>query len=68
MKKLLFSGMLSLLALSLAGSEPINETLMRLAPVKKAPVIDGVNSYNEWKYANAFFGGTSPYTKMMTYY
>ena len=67
MKKILLSSMLGILALSLPGSEVINETMMRLAPVKKAPVIDGVNSYNEWKYANAFFGGTSPYTKMMTY-
>ena len=48
------------------GQTVSEETLLRFAPMPKAPVIDGKIDYNEWKYASTTFGGISPKSKLMT--
>ena len=53
-------------AASSFGNTISDETLLRFAPMPKAPVIDGRIDYNEWKYASTTFGGISPKTKLMT--
>ena len=65
MKKCL-SMLTGILALTTLGNPVSNETLLRLPPMPKVPVIDGKISQDEWKYASTTFGGISTQTGLMT--
>ena len=52
---------------SLLGGAISQETVLRLPPMAKSPVIDGKIEYQEWRYASTTFGGISPKTKLMTF-
>ncbi|MBE6406303.1 MAG: hypothetical protein E7040_09810 [Lentisphaerae bacterium] len=65
MKKMLFSIVL-LAVVSMFGDTMSDKTILRFAPMPKAPVIDGKISADEWKYASTTFGGISPKTGLMT--
>ena len=65
MQKTLFA-LLAATAVGAFGNTVSNETLLRFAPMPKAPAIDGKIGYDEWKYASTTFGGISPKTKLMT--
>ena len=57
--------MLSGVAASASGQLAEN-TVLRMASMPKAPVIDGKIDGDEWKYASTTFGGISPKSGLMT--
>ena len=66
MNKTLLTAFAAAIGATVFGQTVSEETLLRFAPMPKAPVIDGKINYNEWKYASTTFGGISPKTKLMT--
>ena len=43
-----------------------NETLIRLAPMRTTPIIDGKIDFQEWRQASTSYGGISPESGLMT--
>ncbi len=66
MNKTLLTVFAAAIGATVSGESISGETLLRFAPMPKAPIIDGKIEYNEWKYASTTFGGISPKTKLMT--
>ena len=66
MKKAMLTAFAAAIGATVSGESISGDTLLRFAPMPKAPVIDGKIEYNEWKYASTTFGGISPKSKLMT--
>ena len=49
-----------------ASGQLAENTVLRMASMPKAPVIDGKIDRDEWKYASTTFGGISPKSGLMT--
>ncbi|MBR2440336.1 MAG: hypothetical protein IKB25_09095 [Lentisphaeria bacterium] len=49
-----------------ANQKLSDKTILRMAPMPKAPVIDGKISTDEWRYASTTYGGISPVSGLMT--
>lgn len=67
MKKLTVAFSLIFPFCALFAAELSQDTLLRLPPMAKTPVIDGKVDIDEWMGASQSFGGFSDKTKLMTY-
>ena len=66
MNKTLLTVFAAAIGTTVCGQAMSDATLLRFAPMPKAPVIDGKISTDEWRYASTSFGGISTKTGLMT--